>query len=360
MVAPDTIELRELPRPEPGPDRLLVDVELCGVCGTDRKYLDGGVRHGSLPMILGHEIVGIVREAGERAAQHHGLAPGDRIVVESSIPCWSCSWCRRGAYRLCPTKGGYGIRWGTDRGSGLWGGMAETIEVAPGSIVHRLDPDITPPVAIGLEILGNSYQWLLRQGGLRAGQRVLILGCGPQGLCATLVASAAHAGEIVVTGLERDAARLAFAAAQGARTVVVDPEWDAATRLAALGADFDVVLDVTGDPRSLAGAIDHVRPQGTFVLASVIGADVQVPFRTDTLAYREIRIQGVLSKDDEAVTGATALARTDPALREALGRLITHVFPLEAARDAVLARDAGLPGFVKAAIRPSDVAGSAA
>ena len=76
---------------------------------------------------------------------------------------------------------------------------------------------------------------------------------------------------------------------------------DAAAQLAAIGGGFDVVLDVTGDPRALATAAQHLRPQGTLVLASVIGKGVEVPFRTDDLVYREIRIQAVLSKDEQSL-----------------------------------------------------------
>lgn len=351
LVAPDTFELRDLPAPVLRADNAIVRVELCGTCGTDIKYAAGKLA-APIPMILGHEIVGRVEAVGEEAARRHGIAVGDRVIVESSIPCWSCEACRSGAYRMCPTKGGYGTRSGLADGSGLWGGLAELVEVAPGSIVHRLPESISPEAAIGLELLANGYQWLLRKGGLLPGQRVLIQGSGPQGLCAALVAARLGASEITVTGLVRDAARLAFAAAGGARTVVVDPDADAGTQLEAIGGGFDVVLDVTGDPRAVATAAQHLRPQGTFVLASVIGRGVQVPFRTDDLVYREIRVQAVLSKDEQALLASRALVESDAALRRRLADLVSHVFPLEEAALAIGARSAGLAGFVKAAVRP--------
>lgn len=356
LVAPDTFEMRELPAPELRDDNAIVRVELCGTCGTDIKYASGKLV-APIPMILGHEIVGRVEAVGDAAARRHAIDVGDRVIVESSIPCWACEACRSGAYRMCPSKGGYGTRSGLATGSGLWGGLAEVVEVAPGSIVHRMPDTISPEAAIGLELLANGYQWLLRKGGLLPGQRVLIQGCGPQGLCAALVAARLGASEITITGLERDAARLAFAAASGARTVVVDPDAEAAAQVEAIGSGFDVVLDVSGDPRAIATAAQHCRSQGTMVLASVIGRGVEVPMRTDELVYREIRVQGVLSKDEQALLAARALVETDAALRDRLSRLISHVFPLEEAAAAIGAREAGLDGFVKAAVRP---AGSAA
>jgi alcohol dehydrogenase len=352
LVAPDTFELRDLPPPVLRPDNAIVRVELCGTCGTDIKYAAGKLV-APIPMILGHEIVGRVEAVGDDAARRHGIAVGDRVIVESSIPCWSCEACRSGAYRMCPTKGGYGTRSGLADGSGLWGGLAELVEVAPGSIVHRLPESISPAAAIGLELLANGYQWLLRKGGLLPGQRVLIQGCGPQGLCAALIAARLGSSAITVTGLERDAARLAFAAAGGARPVVVDPEADAPAQLDAIGGGFDVVLDVTGDPRAVATAAQHLRPQGTFVLASVVGRGVQVPMPTDDLVYREIRVQAVLSKDEQALLATRAMVEGDADLRERLETLITHVFPLEQAADAIAARGAELAGFVKAAVAPA-------
>ena len=351
LTGPDAFELRELPPPPARDDNAIVRVELCGNCGTDVKYASGKLA-APTPMILGHEIVGRVEHVGSDAARRYGVRVGDRVIVESSIPCWSCAACRSGAYRMCPTKGGYGTRSGLADGSGLWGGLAELVEIAPGSIVHHIAESLSPEAAIGMELLANGYQWLVRKGGLQPGQRVLIQGCGPQGLAAMLIARRLGAVDITMTGLATDDARLAFATGAGIRTVVVDPEADREAQLEASGGDYDVVLDVTGDPRAVATAADHLRPQGTLVLASIVGRGVDVPFRTDDLAYREIRVQGVLSKDEAAVLAARTLVETDADLRGRLERLITHVFPLEEGASAIHARTAGLTGFVKAAVRP--------
>ncbi len=352
LTGPNAFELRDLPAPELRADNAIIRVELCGNCGTDVKYASGKLP-APWPMILGHEIVGRVEAIGDDAARRHGVDLGDRVIVESSIPCWSCPACRSGAYRMCPTKGGYGTRSGLADGSGLWGGLAEVVEVAPGSIVHRIPEHVSPEAAIGMELLANGYGWLIRKGGLAPGERVLIRGCGPQGLAATLVARRLGAAEVTVTGLATDGSRLAYAAAAGARTVVVDPDAGVAQQLEAIGRDFHVVLDVTGDPRAVATAADHVRPQGTLVLASIVGRGVEVPFRTDDLAYREIRVQGVLSKDEGSVLAARTMVDTDADLRRQLEGLVTHIFPLEQGEAAIHARAAGLTGFVKAAVRPN-------
>lgn len=351
LVGPDAFEVRTFPEPAVGDDGALVSVELCGVCGTDRKYASGKLS-APYPMILGHEVVAGVERIGADAALRYRLEAGDRVIVESSIPCWSCAACRRGAYPLCPTKGGYGTRLSTTVPPGLWGGMAERMFIAPGSLLHRIPPDMPAEVAVGIPILANGLQWLVRRGGLGPGDRVLIQGCGPQGLAAALVARAMGAAEVIVTGLARDEGRLAFAGSVGARTVVVEPGWSAEARLAAVGRDYDVALDVSGSPAAIATASEHVRAQGTFVLAGLAGRTATVPFATDDLVYREIRVQGVLSKDEAAIRSAAALVASNATVAERLGALVTHVFPLERAADAVAALDGALPGFVKAAVRP--------
>lgn len=351
LTAPGTFELRSFPRPVVGPDSGLVAVELCGICGTDLKYASGALA-GPLPMVLGHEVVGRIDEIGEEAARRWGLAPGDRVLVESSIPCWSCPMCRTGAYRLCPTKGGYGTRVSADRPPGLWGGLAERMWLAPGSIVHRLPESLDLRAALAVPLLANGVMWLVRAGGMVPGDRVLVQGSGPQGLAAAMVALAAGAAEVVVTGLASDTARLAAAAEAGARAVTVDPAWDRGTRLEAVGEAFDLVLDVSGSEDAVAGAPAHLRPMGTFVLAGLLGRGVTVPLATDELVWREIRVQAVLAKDEAAIRSALAMVLADPALAARGAALTTHLFPLERTADAIGAVRAGLPGFVKAAVTP--------
>src|SRR4051794_13417955 len=88
LVGPNVLEPRRLARPTVAPDRALIRVELCGVCGTALKYF-GGKRAPPYPLILGHEIVGIVDEIGPVAAARYRIDVGDRVILESSIPCWS-------------------------------------------------------------------------------------------------------------------------------------------------------------------------------------------------------------------------------------------------------------------------------
>src|SRR5919201_1546708 len=88
-----TLALEERPPPTLGrPDDVLLDVECCGICGTDLHILSVPPGHpASVGVVLGHEFVGIVREAGEAVTR---LRPGDRVVVAANIACGQCVWCR--------------------------------------------------------------------------------------------------------------------------------------------------------------------------------------------------------------------------------------------------------------------------
>ena len=93
------LRLAELPRPEPGPDEILIAVRACGVCRTDLHVLDGDLRDPKLPLILGHEIVGVIVEKGARVK---GFALGQRVGVPwLGRTCGHCGYCASGRENLC-------------------------------------------------------------------------------------------------------------------------------------------------------------------------------------------------------------------------------------------------------------------
>jgi alcohol dehydrogenase len=347
------ISIRSFDLPPVGLDEALLRVELVGVCGTDFKYFQGKL-NAPYPIILGHEILGRIAAIGERAAARYELNQGDRVVVESSIPCGSCESCVAGQYRFCPRSRGYGTRTSVTEPPGLWGGMAEYMYLAPGSVLHRLPDSIPPRTAVVAGVVANGIQWLRLQGGVSVGDRVLIQGAGPQGLAATTIGRECGAGTIIVTGLAQDAGRLELARELGADYTIVADEEDVVERVRELteGQLADVVLDVTGSPRAVQASVRLVRRLGTLVLAGLTGAGVETPLELDHLAWNEIRVQGVFSKGAQAVSAAINFLATR-GRRYPLDRIVSHVYPLEQAESAIRAAGgAGDADFIKAAIAP--------
>jgi threonine dehydrogenase-like Zn-dependent dehydrogenase len=350
LTAPRQIELVDLPVPAVGADDGLLRPELVGICGTDCK-LQSGVIPAPTPLILGHEIVGVIAEVGEIMAERLGVGPGDRVVVETSVPCWSCRECWSGEYRFCPRRRAYGINTSIATPPGLWGALAERMYLAPGAIVHRIPAAMTTTRALVSTLLANGVEWLQYLGGLRAGDRVVILGCGPQGLAAALIALHAGAGSVVVTGLHSDAARLNLARRLGVSLAMEADADDVPRTVLELteGLGADLVLDVTGDPEGPARSIQLARTRGTVVLAGLSGRKPS-SFVPDDVVNRQIRVQGAFVKGDRAFRAALTIAHGLGA-QHAIDEIVSDLFPLERAADAIssacVSRDAH---FVKAAV----------
>lgn len=349
----ERMSVRSFELPEVGPDEALLRVELAGVCGTDYKYYHGKLE-APYPLILGHEILGRIAAIGERAAQRYGVRVGDRVEVEGSVPCWACEWCLTGNYRFCRSKRGYGTRTPITQPPGLWGAMAEYMYLAPGSIVHKMPEHIPTRAAAVASIVANGIYWLRTRGGVTVGDTVLLQGCGPQGLAATVIARESGARTVIVTGLARDAARLQLARELGAdHTLVADRE-DVVARVKEIteGHLADVVLDVSGSPRAIQTSVQCTRPLGTLVLGGLTGTGVETPMQMDLLAWNEIRLQGVYSKGAGSILPAIEFMATR-GQRYPLERLISHVYPLEGAEEAIRSSGGqGGEGFVKAAVQP--------
>ena len=97
------LSLRDVPKPEPGADQVLIRVEACGVCRTDLHVVDGDLKHPALPLIPGHEIVGRVERTGNAVA---GLRPGQRVGVPwLGHTCGHCDYCASARENLCDAPG---------------------------------------------------------------------------------------------------------------------------------------------------------------------------------------------------------------------------------------------------------------
>src|SRR5207302_9947210 len=99
------LELRERHVPDIDDDSELLRVEACGICGSDAEQYTG-VLPVRLPVVPGHEPLGVIERIGDRAAKRWGVDVGDRVAVESTIPCGHCPACHAGRYQVCRRRGG--------------------------------------------------------------------------------------------------------------------------------------------------------------------------------------------------------------------------------------------------------------
>ena len=302
-----------------------------------------------LPMIPGHEPLGIIEEITPETAARWGVSAGDRVAVEILIPCRSCDLCLAGQYMQCKNRpGSHGGYNPPERGLGLYGGYAEYMHLHPNSIVHRMDPSLPAEIAVMYNPLGAGVRWALQYGGVHLGSSVLVLGAGQRGLAAILASKYVGAGLIIATGLAKDARKLELAKEFGADHVINVEETDTVARVRELtgGDGVDVVLDLTPHALSpIIDAIDAVRWGGTIVLAGLKGRDDGGPRKTaiptDVLINKALTVKGAFSVDAAAYTDAIKLIESG---KFPLEKMQTHKFGLDDVEHAIQLLAGEVPG----------------
>ncbi len=311
------VRLEVRPLPALGERDVLVEVRSVGVCGSDVHYYEHG-RIGSFivekPLVLGHEVSGVVVDRGPRATRHF---VGQRLALEPGIPCGRCSECRHGRYNLCGD-----VRFfATPPVDGAFARYVAVHEDYAFALPDELSDDagaLLEPLAVAI--------WACQKGGVGLGDRVLVTGAGPIGNLALQVARAAGATTLAIADVNVD--RLARVAELGATTTI-----DLNTRrLEPEDGPFDVLLECTGSESVTGDAILTLRPAGTAVLVGMgPGLEARIPMAA--MQTREITLVGTFRYAN--VYGiAIALAAAG---RIDLDRLVDARFPLEEADRALRA-----------------------
>ena len=347
QTGPRSLELRELPLPDTiAPDEALLKVEACGICGSDYEQYQGLMPQLPFPLIPGHEPVGIIAEIGDEAARRWRVQQGDRVAVETLLPCGFCRQCRGGQYRLCSGRrglSGYGY-FGLDTPPGLWGAYSEYLHLDPQTILHPISKDIPAEIATLFNPLGAGIRWAHQVPGTKVGDTIVILGPGQRGLCSVIAAREAGASTIIVTGLSADEHKLTLAREFGAHHTIDVEREDLVARVREItdGAMADIAIDVTAVANEpVIQAIEVARRGGTVILASMKGPKPVEGFYNDRVMGKELTIKGVFGVDFHAYEPAIRLIESG---KYPLEKMHTHTLPLEDAERAlqILARE--IPG----------------
>lgn len=276
-------EYREdLPIPQISDDEVLIKVHATAICGTDlhlyhwNEYAQK--RMTNLPMVFGHETAGEIVEIGKNVT---GYQLGDRISVETHVPCNHCWQCRNGNPHICENQHVFGV---TDPGA-----FAEYAPVHKDCIV-RLKDDISYEMGAMLEAMGAGVHGV--EVARVRGKRVLVSGCGPIGLM-TIGACKAHgASQIIACDLIEE--KLEIAKTMGADITVNSQEVDlpAFVRSQTDGVGADAVIDITGNPHAIRAGLKAVRKGGIFVSVGLPDGEVGIHL-TEDIIYREVIYTGV-------------------------------------------------------------------
>ena len=341
-TAPRTTELREFQLPKIPADGALLKMQVAGICGTDVKMYAQPVIEA--PVIMGHENVGVIVDAGPQFVERQGLGEGDRVFVEHYVACYQCEWCRLGEYRHCaatdwrtnPDARRYGYT-SCEHPYHLWGGFAQYMYLPWNAVLHRVPDNVSDGEAGIITPLSNGIEWALYDAGVGFMSTVLIQGPGQQGLSQVVACRQAGAALIIVTGTGRDGARLELAKKLGAdHTIDVERDDPLEAVLEHTGGKgVDVVLDCTagaGTTPVLLGIDALKRRAGTLLVQGELAKFPDFPLKK--LTEKAITIKSARGHSYRAVELAIAQLTSK---RFPLHLLTTHEFGLEDVDTAIRA-----------------------
>lgn len=267
--------VKAVEKPEPSAEEVLVKVSLAGICGSDHTLYQGkfGV---PMPVIPGHEAVGIVQATGPRVTH---VKTGQRVTIQPNFSCGVCRLCVSGGSNLCASK----IRLGVDTN----GVFADFVKV-PARYLWPVPDNLDDATAVFAEPLAVGVH-AMRIMAPSIGENVLIFGAGVMGL---LMLQLSAIRKAQVSTLDLSESRLGLARQLGAvRTI------DAGIVLSSHESTFDLIYETSGAPGALDSAIRLAAPRGKIVVLGLPGK--ANPVSTDLVVRKELNIMGSLIYTDE-------------------------------------------------------------
>src|SRR3989338_5794098 len=326
------ITVKQTPIPKPKPGEVLAKVLYASICGTDigiYKWIPWAASHIKPPMIIGHEIVGEVIDINDDKKTKHKLKKGDLISSETHIFCLNCFQCSIKNYHVCENMKLFGI--------GRPGGFAEyaTIPIrttwknlSVGTQVNKV-----PVEAMSVqEPLGNAVH-VVEKANVK-GKKVLIMGLGPTGLCAGMVAKAYGAKEVVGVNRREFRRKLAMKIGFDRVTDKLDKKEY---------GTFDVVLEMSGNRLGIQIGLDAARIAGKIIAFGIPKENINIDWGK-YMINKELSIESVFGRmiweTWKDTTKLLVSGKVD------LRKIITHRFKLSEFEKAMKVMKSGECGKV--------------
>ena len=305
------IRVEESARPAVGDTDILIRASACGICSGDIMpwYLKR-----KAPLVLGHEPVGIVEQAGSAVRD---FKQGDRVFVHHHAPCFQCAACRRGEYVQCATWRATNI---------VPGGMAEffLVSAANQRDTHRLPESIADADGVLIEPAACVVKSLKRSG-LKSGESILIIGLGIMGMMHVKLARHLGAGTIIGADLFHSRAKRAIELGADRGIVVEGDNLVEQVREVTNGAMADVVIVGPGTSKAIAAGIAAAGKGATVVQFTSTPPDDELLVKPHDLYFNETRLVPSYSCGPGETREALSLVK-DGVINAR--ELVTHQFPL--------------------------------
>lgn len=340
-VPKGSFEIETYDVPDPGPGEVILRVELCGTCGTDTHIYLGEAPDIPLPIVLGHEFVGIIEQIGP-GLTHDGegkpIKAGDRVVVMPTAPCGHCYNCvvRPEPVAFCENAE-FVAGFSSNAQRKLTGAWSEIVHLPKGAVFFKTH--LPAEIAFLAEPFSSANQGAQRAD-VSLGDTVLIQGSGSIGLLALASAISQGASRVIMVGGPKR--RLELARQFGADVVidiadVTDPE--ERIRLVCqetiAGRGVDVAIEATGVPMAVIEGIRCIRMGGRYVEIGCYADRGVIPLNpTKHLLTNNITLVGAYGYGIRHFVQSLRVLERRAFPFEAL---LTHRLPLSRARDAVMA-----------------------
>lgn len=248
------VSIRDVPDPRAAKNGVVLRVRACGICRSDWHGWMGNDPDITLPNVPGHEIAGEVEETGENV---RNWKVGDRVTVPFVCGCGACAQCNSGNHQVCDNQ--------FQPGFTAWGAFAEYVAIDYADInLVRLpeEIDFVSASSLGCRFI-TSYRGVVHQGRVKAGEWVVVMGCGGVGLSAIMIASAVGANVIAVD-ISDD--KLEFARSIGAAAVVNARNENTIEAVREItGGGANVSIDAIGHPQVFFDAISSLQKRGRHI-----------------------------------------------------------------------------------------------
>ncbi len=311
------VRIQEMPVPEIARDEILVRVIASGICGSDVMEW---YRKDRVPLVLGHEVAGIVEKAGAEAGN---FKAGDRVAVSHHVPCGECRYCRRGHETVCETL----------RKTNFFpGGFSEFIRVPAVNIkrkgVYPIPDKVSFDEATFVEPLACVMRGQ-RLAGVRKGDNILVIGSGISGLLHIKYARASGAGFIAATDISDY--RIKAAKKFGADKVFDGRKYRPAEFKEASGSLADVVIVCAGAGQAVLQALDSVERGGTVLFFAAAEKDLNMPKSINDVFWRNevTLVSSYAATPEEHLKAMGLIERRDVEVKD----MVTHRFGLAKAQE---------------------------